>query len=63
MSEKLVLKLNQSIQTLSHPISLEEMVRNWDASARAVFTEFAEERVGKSLGSNLRTWENYITTL
>ncbi|KAK1365957.1 hypothetical protein POM88_041518 [Heracleum sosnowskyi] len=62
MSEKLVLKLNQSIRTLSHPISLEYMIRNWDASARAVFTEFAEGIVGRSLRSNLGKWERCITT-
>ncbi|KAL8095187.1 hypothetical protein AgCh_036586 [Apium graveolens] len=62
MSEKLVSKLNQSIRTLSHPISLEEMIRIWDASARAVFTEFVEGVVGKSLRSDLGTWEKSITT-
>ncbi|XP_073132207.1 mediator of RNA polymerase II transcription subunit 15a-like [Henckelia pumila] len=50
-----------SLRKCSHPISLKEMVKTWDASARAVLQEFAEQRGGGSFSSRYGKWENHIS--
>ncbi|XP_073137662.1 mediator of RNA polymerase II transcription subunit 15a-like [Henckelia pumila] len=50
-----------SLRKCSHPISLKEMVKTWDASARAVLLEFAEQRGGGSFSSRYGKWENVIS--
>ncbi|KZV27375.1 mediator of RNA polymerase II transcription subunit 15a-like [Dorcoceras hygrometricum] len=47
-----------SLRKCSHPISLKEMVKTWDASARKVFQEFAEQMGGGSFSSRYGKWEN-----
>ncbi|XP_075508877.1 mediator of RNA polymerase II transcription subunit 15a-like [Primulina tabacum] len=45
-----------------HPISLKEMAKTWDASAREVFQEFAEQRGGGSFSSRYGKWKNDIAS-
>lgn len=61
MIKKLKMKFNLSMRTLSEPMSLGEIARTWDACARAVFLEFAEQIGGKPFSSRFGTWKNCIT--
>ncbi|XP_057972227.1 mediator of RNA polymerase II transcription subunit 15a-like isoform X2 [Malania oleifera] len=49
-----------SLRNLSEPMSLGELARAWDISAREVFSEFAQLMGGECFSSRYGTWENCI---
>lgn len=55
-------RFDLSLREVPGKISLGDMARNWDASARSVMTEFVEKRGGKSFSSRYGSWENCINS-
>ncbi|KAJ7962801.1 Mediator of RNA polymerase II transcription subunit 15a [Quillaja saponaria] len=56
LSAKTRSKFSAALRSLSHPMSLEEIVRAWDASARAVICEYAQQRGGGTFSSSFGSW-------
>ncbi|XP_064934657.1 mediator of RNA polymerase II transcription subunit 15a-like isoform X1 [Musa acuminata AAA Group] len=49
-----------SLRGLSQPMSLGEMARTWDVSARKVITEYARQTGGGTFSSRYGAWENCV---
>ncbi|THU68941.1 hypothetical protein C4D60_Mb08t09140 [Musa balbisiana] len=49
-----------SLRGLSQPMSLGEMARTWDVSARKVITEYAQQTGGGTFSSRYGAWENCV---
>ncbi|XP_038993346.1 mediator of RNA polymerase II transcription subunit 15a-like isoform X2 [Hibiscus syriacus] len=58
LSVKAKSRFSISLRTLSQPMSLGEIARTWDACARAVISEHAQQSGGGSFSSKYGTWEN-----
>ncbi|KAJ6842711.1 mediator of RNA polymerase II transcription subunit 15a [Iris pallida] len=57
LSTKAKSKFSISLRCLSQPMSLREMVRTWDACAREVILEYAQQSGGGSFSSTYGCWE------
>lgn len=57
LSTKAKSKFSISLRCLSQPMSLGEMVRTWDACARKVILEYAQQSGGGSFSSTYGSWE------
>ncbi|KAI3782690.1 hypothetical protein L2E82_12744 [Cichorium intybus] len=51
-------KFKRSIRELPEKMSLGDMAQSWDACARSVFTEFAQQRGAESFSTRYGTWES-----
>ncbi|KAD5317458.1 hypothetical protein E3N88_17404 [Mikania micrantha] len=56
--EEMLTKFDLSLYGVTGKSSLQDMARKWDASARAVMTEFMQKRGVKSFSSMYGSWEN-----
>ncbi|XP_057454130.1 mediator of RNA polymerase II transcription subunit 15a-like isoform X3 [Lotus japonicus] len=57
LSVKAKLRFSISLRSLSEPMSLGEIVRTWDACARSVISEYAQQRGGGSFSSRYGSWD------
>ncbi|CAI0473989.1 unnamed protein product [Linum tenue] len=57
LSVKAKSRLNRCLRSLLHPLTLEDIVQNWDVCARQVITEYALKKGGGSFSSQYGTWE------
>ncbi|KAK8967306.1 Mediator of RNA polymerase II transcription subunit 15a [Platanthera guangdongensis] len=53
-------RFSLSLRCLSQPMSLGEMAGTWDACARKVIVEYAQQTGGGSFSSTYGTWENCV---
>ncbi|KAL9239902.1 hypothetical protein vseg_014177 [Gypsophila vaccaria] len=51
-----------SLRCLSQPMSLKDIARTWDASARAAISEYAQQFGGGTFSSKYGTWEDCLST-
>ncbi|CAK9145910.1 unnamed protein product [Ilex paraguariensis] len=61
LSAKAKSKLDVSLRTLRQPMSLGEIAKTWDACARTVFSEYAQQHGGGNFSSRYGTWKNCLT--
>ncbi|PKA57940.1 Mediator of RNA polymerase II transcription subunit 15a [Apostasia shenzhenica] len=61
LSIKAKSRFSISLRCLSQPMSLGEMARTWDACARQVIVEYAQQMGGGSFSSTYGTWENCVS--
>ncbi|PIN25003.1 hypothetical protein CDL12_02265 [Handroanthus impetiginosus] len=57
---KAKIKFTLSLRKYSQPIKLKEMAETWNACAREVFREFAEQMGGGDFSSKYGKWENCV---
>nr|XP_029119838.1 mediator of RNA polymerase II transcription subunit 15a isoform X2 [Elaeis guineensis] len=50
-----------SLRDLPQPLSLREIVKTWDACARKVIEEYAQQNGGGSFSSRFGAWENCVS--
>ncbi|XP_074274402.1 mediator of RNA polymerase II transcription subunit 15a isoform X2 [Silene latifolia] len=62
LSAKAKSRFSISLRCLSQPMSLKDIARTWDACARAVICEYAQQKGGGSFSSKYGTWENCLGT-
>ncbi|XP_008789503.2 mediator of RNA polymerase II transcription subunit 15a [Phoenix dactylifera] len=60
LSVKAKSRFSISLRGLSQPMSLGEMARRWDACARKVIAEYAQQTGGGSFSSRYGAWENCV---
>jgi len=60
LSTKTKSKFSISLRCLSQPMSLGEMAKTWDACARKVILEYAQQTGGGSFSSTYGSWENCV---
>ncbi|KAG1361434.1 mediator of RNA polymerase II transcription subunit 15a [Cocos nucifera] len=60
LSVKAKSRFSISLRGLSQPMSLGEMARTWDACARKVIAEYAQQTGGGSFSSRYGAWENCV---
>lgn len=61
LSVKAKSRFSISLRSLSQPMSLGDIARTWDACARMVISEYAQERGGGSFSSRYGSWENCLS--
>ncbi|CAJ2656333.1 unnamed protein product [Trifolium pratense] len=57
LSEKAKSKFSTSLRNLSHPMSLKDVAKTWDTSARGVISEYAQQFGGGTFSSKYGAWE------
>ncbi|KAF0900848.1 hypothetical protein E2562_035483 [Oryza meyeriana var. granulata] len=60
LSTKARSKFSISLRGLAEPMSLREIARTWDACARKVIAEYAQQTGGGSFSSSYGCWENCV---
>lgn len=60
LSVKAKSRFSISLRGLPQPMSLGEMARTWDACARKVIAEYAQQTGGGSFSSRYGAWENCV---
>ncbi|EOA39491.1 hypothetical protein CARUB_v10008096mg [Capsella rubella] len=60
LSSKAMARFNILLRSLSQPMSLKDMAKTWDACARAVICEYAQQFGGGTFSSKYGTWEKYV---
>lgn len=61
ISVKAKSKFSISLRSLSHPMSLGDIARTWGTCARAVISEYAQQRGGGTFSSKYGSWENCVS--
>ncbi|KAK9682732.1 hypothetical protein RND81_10G092800 [Saponaria officinalis] len=61
LSVKAKSRFSVSLRSLSQPMSLKDIARTWDDSARAVISEYAQRFGGGTFSSKYGTWENCLS--
>jgi PAX-interacting protein 1 len=60
LSSKAMAKFNILLRSLSQPMSLKDIAKTWDACARTVICEYAQQFGGGTFSSKYGTWEKYV---
>lgn len=60
LSSKAMARFNILLRSLSQPMSLKDIAKTWDACARAVICEYAQQFGGGTFSSKYGTWEKYV---
>ncbi|KAL9233845.1 hypothetical protein vseg_008788 [Gypsophila vaccaria] len=61
LSLKAKSRFSVSLRSVSQPMSLKDIARTWDESARAVVSEYAQRFGGGTFSSKYGTWENCLS--
>ncbi|KAJ6706532.1 MEDIATOR OF RNA polymerase II TRANSCRIPTION SUBUNIT 15A-RELATED [Salix purpurea] len=61
LSTKAKSRFSISLRSLSQPMSLGEIARTWDACARAVISDHAQQSGGGTFSSKYGSWENCLS--
>ncbi|CAN8305071.1 unnamed protein product [Cochlearia groenlandica] len=59
LSAKAMARFNILLRSLSQPMSLKDIAKTWDACARAVICEYAQQFGGGTFSSKYGTWEKF----
>ncbi|CAH2037469.1 unnamed protein product [Thlaspi arvense] len=60
LSSKAMARFNILLRSLSQPMSLKDIAKTWDACARAVICEYAQQFGGGTFSSKYGTWEKFV---
>ncbi|CAF1925976.1 unnamed protein product [Brassica napus] len=60
LSSKAVARFNILLRSLSQPMSLKDIATTWDACARTVICEYAQQFGGGTFSSKYSTWEKFV---
>ncbi|KAG5390839.1 hypothetical protein IGI04_032380 [Brassica rapa subsp. trilocularis] len=60
LSSKAMARFNILLRSLSQPMSLKDIAKTWDACARTVICEYAQQFGGGTFSSKYGTWEKYV---
>ncbi|XP_010441641.1 PREDICTED: mediator of RNA polymerase II transcription subunit 15a-like [Camelina sativa] len=60
LSSKVMARFNILLRSLSQPMSLKDIAKTWDACARAVIDEYAQQFGGGTFSSKYGTWEKHV---
>ncbi|KAF3495913.1 hypothetical protein DY000_02054947 [Brassica cretica] len=60
LSSKAMARFNILLRSLSQPMSLKDIAKTWDACARTVICEYAQQFGGGTFSSKYGTWEKYL---
>ncbi|XP_010476668.1 PREDICTED: mediator of RNA polymerase II transcription subunit 15a-like [Camelina sativa] len=60
LSSKAIARFNILLRGLSQPMSLKDIAKTWDACARAVICEYAQQFGGGTFSSKYGTWEKHV---
>ncbi|XP_050898526.1 mediator of RNA polymerase II transcription subunit 15a isoform X4 [Lathyrus oleraceus] len=61
LSEKAKSKFSMSLRNFSQPMSLKDIVKTWDVSARGVVSEYAQQFGGGTFSSKYGSWKDILT--
>ncbi|KAF8094510.1 hypothetical protein N665_0360s0017 [Sinapis alba] len=60
LSSKAMVRFNILLRSLSQPMSLKDIAKTWDACARTVICEYAQQFGGGTFSSKYGTWEKFV---
>nr|VDD42586.1 unnamed protein product [Brassica oleracea] len=60
LSSKAMARFNILLRSLSQPMSLKDIANTWDACARTVICEYAQQFGGGTFSSKYGTWEKFV---
>ncbi|ESQ35234.1 hypothetical protein EUTSA_v10006572mg [Eutrema salsugineum] len=60
LSSKAMARFNILLRSLSQPMSLKDIAKTWDACARGVICEYAQQFGGGTFSSKYGTWEKFV---
>ncbi|CAN7098574.1 unnamed protein product [Brassica rapa subsp. narinosa] len=60
LSSKAMARFNKLLRSLSQPMSLKDIANTWDACARTVICEYAQQFGGGTFSSKYGTWEKFV---
>ncbi|VVA91471.1 unnamed protein product [Arabis nemorensis] len=60
LSSKAMARFNILLRSLSQPMSLKDIAKTWDACARAVICEYAQQFGGGTFSSKYGTWDKFV---
>ncbi|KAF8047070.1 hypothetical protein N665_3222s0001, partial [Sinapis alba] len=60
LSSKAMARFNILLRSLSQPMSLKDIAKTWDACARTVICEYAQQFGGGTSSSKYGTWEKFV---
>uniref|UniRef100_A0A1J3JTF3 Mediator of RNA polymerase II transcription subunit 15a n=1 Tax=Noccaea caerulescens TaxID=107243 RepID=A0A1J3JTF3_NOCCA len=60
LSSKAMARFNILLRSLSQPMSLKDIAKTWDACARTVICEYAQQFGGGTFSSKYGTWEKFV---
>ncbi|KAF8054745.1 hypothetical protein N665_1318s0014 [Sinapis alba] len=60
LSSKVMARFNILLRSLSQPMSLKDIAKTWDACARTVICEYAQQFGGGTSSSKYGTWEKFV---
>ncbi|CAH8382345.1 unnamed protein product [Eruca vesicaria subsp. sativa] len=60
LSSKAMARFNVLLRSLSQPMSLKDIAKTWDACARTVICEYAQQFGGGTFSSKYGTWEKFV---
>jgi len=61
LSEKAKVKLSMSLRNFSQPMSLKDIAKTCDASARGVISEYAQQFGGGTFSSKYGEWQEFTS--
>ncbi|WZZ18884.1 hypothetical protein YC2023_111973 [Brassica napus] len=60
LSSKAMARFNILLRSLSQPMSLKDVAKTWEACARTVICEYAQQFGGGTFSSKYGTWEKFV---
>ncbi|XP_018440062.1 mediator of RNA polymerase II transcription subunit 15a isoform X2 [Raphanus sativus] len=60
LSSKAMARFNVLLRSLSQPMSLKDIAKTWDACARTVICEYAQQFGGGTFSSKYGAWEKFV---
>uniref|UniRef100_A0A0D3DX39 Mediator complex subunit 15 KIX domain-containing protein n=1 Tax=Brassica oleracea var. oleracea TaxID=109376 RepID=A0A0D3DX39_BRAOL len=60
LSSKAMARFNILLRSLSQPMSLKDIAKTWEACARTVICEYAQQFGGGTFSSKYGTWEKFV---